>query len=782
MKRTRCESSGSGSTTPELKRRKVKLETFNKWVRDFDRAHQTASWLDCETEMESGARFVTKLKCRICFEYNASLVGGRNYSDKWVHGADSVKTTNIRDHAKSDQHVRAMNLHKKATAKASGQSPTSYAPIAKALNVMAEGEKEMLLIKFDLAYFIAIEQLAFAKYPKLCELEERHGVSVGTAYRNENACKEFVHYMAESSRQNLSSKISAATFFSLLMDGSTDSSNHENELILVLYCETDCADEKIHSRLSFLTVHRAKSVNAGGLFDSLQYGLRCLGIPCLRKETCSKLVGIATDGAAANIGAAGLRGLVEAELPWVFWMWCLAHRLELAMKDALADTFFDTLDEMLLRLYYIYEKSPKKCRELESVINDLKECFQFDDNGVKPIRASGSRWVSHKLNAMRRILSKYGAYTAHLTQLSVDSSVKPCDRAKLKGYLRKWMDAKYLLGCAIFIDVLTPCSIFSKSMQSDSLDIVGALSCLIRTVKETTKLKSKPLSQWATYSATLKKVTQESGEFVYQCQQLKLFSEAKLYYESKNADYCSKVTECIRSRLEWSNLQLIRDVIVVLATQGWQKIIDLDTAAATTQQEEEDSDPLTAIDRVIEHFAVPLESANVDVGEIKDEFEAMISYAAQFMSLSTMDYKSVWWRLFHAPTSAEWSNALSLAKLLFSLPVSNGKLERLFSQLNLIKTNKRAALSDQALQDLLTLNASKVPLQDYSPDSAIQLWWDAKQRRPNQAQRKKYKQRSVASTSSSSCYSSPTSAASDTEDETQTTFLDDWDQWLEDMQ
>ena len=67
---------------------------------------------------------------------------------------------------------------------------------------------------------------------------------------------------------------------------------------------------------------------------------------------------------------------------------------------------------MLLRLYYIYENSPKVCRELESLI---KEYFKFDDNGVKPLRASGLRWVSHKVNAIRRILSKYGAYTAHLT-------------------------------------------------------------------------------------------------------------------------------------------------------------------------------------------------------------------------------------------------------------------------------------------------------------------------------------------------------------------------------
>ena len=51
-------------------------------------------------------------------------------------------------------------------------------------------------------------------------------------------------------------------------------------------------------------------------------------------------------------------------MPWVFWMWCLAHRVELAIKDALKSTTFDLIDEMLLRMYYIYEKSPKKCREL----------------------------------------------------------------------------------------------------------------------------------------------------------------------------------------------------------------------------------------------------------------------------------------------------------------------------------------------------------------------------------------------------------------------------------
>ena len=37
-------------------------------------------------------------------------------------------------------------------------------------------------------------------------------------------------------------------------------------------------------------------------------------------------------------------------------MWCLAHRLELAIKDAMKVSYFDMVDEMLLRLYLLYEK------------------------------------------------------------------------------------------------------------------------------------------------------------------------------------------------------------------------------------------------------------------------------------------------------------------------------------------------------------------------------------------------------------------------------------------
>jgi len=73
--------------------------------------------------------------------------------------------------------------------------------------------------------------------------------------------------------------------------------------------------------------------------------------------------------------------------------------------------------------------------------------------------------VSHKISAMKRVVAKFGAYTNHIVSLIEDKSTIAADKAKLKGYYKKWTDAKYLLGCAVFVDLLTPCSNACKMMK-----------------------------------------------------------------------------------------------------------------------------------------------------------------------------------------------------------------------------------------------------------------------------------------------------------------------------
>ena len=109
---------------------------------------------------------------------------------------------------------------------------------------------------------------------------------------------------------------------------------------------------------------------------------------------------------------------------------------------------------------------------------------------------------------MRHILSKYGAYTNHLATLSEDAAIRSADRSKLKGYYNQWVNVKYLLGCDVFCD-LAPGIILSKVMQYDDLDILQALSSMLRTVKETEKLSTSDLDQWPTYATTMQKCTAE---------------------------------------------------------------------------------------------------------------------------------------------------------------------------------------------------------------------------------------------------------------------------------
>ena len=141
-------------------------------------------------------------------------------------------------------------------------------------------------------------------------------MNVGIDYINEHAAETFCHYIAESRREELAENLASTKFFSVLMDGSTDKGNIDDELFLVPWCDVD------GTRMSYFAVARPDTVTASGLFECLQTSLQRIGISAINAEECKKLVGIGTDGASANIASAGLKGLVEKEVPWVFWMWC----------------------------------------------------------------------------------------------------------------------------------------------------------------------------------------------------------------------------------------------------------------------------------------------------------------------------------------------------------------------------------------------------------------------------------------------------------------------------
>lgn len=110
----------------------------------------------------------------------------------------------------------------------------------------------------------------------------------------------------------------------------------------------------------------------------------------------TKLIGFGCDGTKCqHWRAQWTEESFEGGCAMGVFFWCLAHCLELSLKDA--------IDE-LLQVYYMYENSPKKCCELEVVVKELKACLEPTElpttGGSRPLRACGTRFVAHKVAAL----------------------------------------------------------------------------------------------------------------------------------------------------------------------------------------------------------------------------------------------------------------------------------------------------------------------------------------------------------------------------------------------
>ena len=120
---------------------------------------------------------------------------------------------------------------------------------------------------------------------------------------------------------------------------------------------------------------------------------------------------------------------------------------------------------------------------------------------------------------------------------------------------------------------------------------------------------------------------------------------------------------------------LLTHALTILATHGWER-------------SETPAFGYRALESVCTMFTVPIENAGVNCSLVQSEWDDMVEYSKSYLNLAQEDYRVIWWKLFNGPNPARWANILSIIELLFCLPLSNGHLERVFSQLKLIKTNR----------------------------------------------------------------------------------------------
>ena len=389
-------------------------------------------------------------------------------------------------------------------------------------------------------------------------------------------------------------------------------------------------------------------------------------------------------------------------------------------------TYFSDVDEFLLRVFYVYSKSPKKCQELEVVVSELKQCLnptEFPDGGgVRPLRACGTRFLAHKVCALERIIDRFGAYLNHLLALIEDPKTKPVDRRKLKGYVTKWKDSKVLLGCAVFHDILKPAAILCKSFQADEISIVSTIEAILRTTASMKKLKSTEMEDLPSVKKVVLRLKSSSSDSTssktYQGVEIAEVDQSLSFFTSHYKGYIDSLLACLHERLKDSSADatMLTHALKILATHGWQKTDDA-------------SFGLDAVQALAERFTIPLQEAIVNCASIQEEWEDMVYYAKQYINLVQDPYRVVWWKLYNSPDARKWTNILTLVELVFCIPLSNGHVERCFSQLKITKSNRRVSLGEDRLDQVLRIRIEGPPLQRWDATGAVGLWWTDKTRR-----------------------------------------------------
>ena len=66
---------------------------------------------------------------------------------------------------------------------------------------------------------------------------------------------------------------------------------------------------------------------------------------------------------------------------------------------------------MLHQLFSLYQKSPKRLRELRKLAEAYEKSVE------KPVKSSGTRWIDNKVQAVTVFLENYGLYMQHVVIL-----------------------------------------------------------------------------------------------------------------------------------------------------------------------------------------------------------------------------------------------------------------------------------------------------------------------------------------------------------------------------
>lgn len=316
---------------------------------------------------------------------------------------------------------------------------------------------------FRTAYECATSHLSFHEYSRLIDLQSVNGLDCGQMLYSHKSCGSIIEHIAQEMRKEIVKHlISSEPKFSIMIDESTNVSNTQN---LIVYIRM-VVGYKVH--VYFFVIIPLEIATAAAIFKKLIDFLTEAGVS--EAILLHQLIGFCSDGASCMLGQfQGVSKLLRDKIPHIKSFHCMAHRLELAVKDAVHSVnCISHFGIFIDAIYKMYSLSPKNQRELENIASKL--CVEL----LKIKKVFDIRWVFSSYLAMKAVWQDFPALYDHFRQTSQDHSRNVKERSKCEGLRKKIQSWFFVAEVAMLKDALYQLMQLSLYFQSDSVGVTSA--------------------------------------------------------------------------------------------------------------------------------------------------------------------------------------------------------------------------------------------------------------------------------------------------------------------
>lgn len=471
-------------------------------------------------------------------------------------------------------------------------------------------------------------------------------------------------HFVENMRQDIGDSM-----YSILIDESTDISVTKFLGITIIYY-SDSSNAIIST---FLKLAELAQCDAQSIVAAIKDTLKQFGLDL------NKLQGVGTDNANVMVGINnGVYKILKSELPHLILVKCVCHSIQIATSSA-CEMLPRNIEFLVREIYNWFSHSSAR----QQLYRDI---YQTLNDGAEPLkipRACDTRWLSIE-PAVTRIIDQWLELKTHF-QIT---------RQKEKCYTSEMLYAMLSDECnmayLIFLkSILSDVQRVNKNFESNTADpckLLNDLVVLIQSLMKKIVVPTYPVERKymsLDFEKHLDPKPYLGYEFEKKVENLRK-SQFQLEQENVLRQRCIQFV----SQLIMQLLQRLPDNIDIL-----RKISLLSVSNAL---------------RAVKESLIPLlESCELDAGTI-----TKISHQWQNLSLvqwsQTTDTVSFWCEVKKYCDASNINPFEELATFALSrlvLPWSNAEVERIFSELNIVKTKARNRMRPEMINSLLSIRA-----------------------------------------------------------------------------